>query len=54
MAFCTCDFVTDRSIASYQEIFWSIPVEDKLATPAVEQNTSWGLMLDGWKKVIKN
>jgi len=21
MTFCTCDFITDRSIASYQEIF---------------------------------
>ena len=26
-------FITDWSIASYQEIFWSIPVEDKLAHP---------------------
>jgi len=35
MTFPTCDFINDRSIASYQEIFWSIPVEDKLATPAI-------------------
>ena len=33
--FRTCAFVTDWSIASYQEIFYSIPVEDKLATPAI-------------------
>jgi len=37
MTFCTCDFIIDRSIASYQEIFLSIPVEDKLATPDVQQ-----------------
>jgi len=30
-----CDFVTDRSIASCQEIFWSILVKDKLATPGI-------------------
>jgi len=35
MIFCTCDFITHRSIGSYQAIFKSIPVEDKLATPAV-------------------
>jgi len=32
MTFCTCDFITARSIASYQEIFWSISVEDKFYT----------------------
>jgi len=31
MTFRTCDFIIDRSIASYQEIFCSIPVEAKLA-----------------------
>jgi len=36
MRFSTCDFISDRSIASYQEIFMSIPVEDKLAISAVE------------------
>jgi len=35
MTFCTCDFITDRSIASYQEIVQSIPVEDKLATTGI-------------------
>ena len=30
-----CGFVTDRSIARYQEIFWSILVKDKLATPDI-------------------
>jgi len=35
MTFSTCVFITDQSIASYQEIFLSIPVEDKLATPAL-------------------
>jgi len=37
MTFCICDFITDQLIVSYQEIFLSIPVEDKLATPAVWQ-----------------
>jgi len=32
LAYCICDFITDRSIANYQEIFESIRVEDKLAT----------------------
>jgi len=35
MTFFTCDFITDRSIASYQEIVQSIPVKDKLATLAL-------------------
>jgi len=35
MRFSTCDFITDRSIASYQEIVQSIPVKDKLATLAL-------------------
>ena len=35
MTFFTWEFITDRSIVSYQEIFESIPVEDKLATPAI-------------------
>jgi len=35
MAFCTCDFIADQLIASYQEIFLLIPVKDKLATPAL-------------------
>ena len=35
MTFCTCDFITDRSIASYKKIFLSILVKDKLATPGV-------------------
>ena len=34
-----CDFVTDRSIASCQEIFWSILVKDKLATPDLDDNS---------------
>ena len=33
LTFCTCFFITDRSIASSQEISLSLPVEDKLATP---------------------
>jgi len=36
MTFSTCDFITYRLIASYQEIFQSIPVEDKLATPDIK------------------
>jgi len=39
----TCDtqlwhfvFVTIYQLASYKEIFYSIPVEDKIATPDVE------------------
>ena len=32
LAFCICDYITNWSIASYQEIFLPIPVEDKLAT----------------------
>jgi len=36
MTFCTCDCITDRSIASYKKIFLSILVKDKLATPAVQ------------------
>jgi len=35
MTFRTCGSVTHRPIASYQEIFWSTPVEDKLATPGI-------------------
>jgi len=35
MTFCTCDFVTDWSIASYQEISSRAQVEDKLATPSL-------------------
>jgi len=35
MTFRTCGFVADGSIVSYQEIFWSILVEDKLATPDI-------------------
>jgi len=38
MTFRTCGFVADQSIASYQQIFWSIVVEDKLATPVVNDN----------------
>ena len=34
-----CGFVTDRSIARYQEIFWSILVKDKLATPGIHYLT---------------
>ena len=33
LEFCSCDIITDRSLAIYQYIFQSIPVEDKLATP---------------------
>ena len=36
LAYCICDFFTDWSIASYQEIFESIPVEDKLATHEID------------------
>jgi len=43
MTFCTCDFITDRSIASYKKIFLSILVKDKLATPDIEQQC--GLVL---------
>ena len=38
MTFCTCDCITDRSIASYKKIFLSILVKDKLATPALHYN----------------
>jgi len=34
ITFSTCYCITDQSIASCQEIFNSISVEDKLATPA--------------------
>jgi len=36
LAFCICDYITNWSIASYQEIFLSIPVEDKLATYEID------------------
>jgi len=32
-----CGFVTYRSIARYQGIFWSLLVKDKLATPGLEK-----------------
>jgi len=35
MTFHTRGFVTDRSIVSYQEIFWSSLFENKLATPEI-------------------
>jgi len=35
LAFYTCGFITDQSIASLQQIFYSIPVKDKVATPGV-------------------
>jgi len=41
MTFCTCDFITDRSIASYKKIFLSILVKDKLATPGVLYPITW-------------
>jgi len=40
MTFCTCYFITDRSIVSYHEIFWSIAVKDKLATPGLSHNSN--------------
>ena len=38
MIFCICDFITAWSIASYPKIFQSIPVKDKLATPAIDHD----------------
>jgi len=35
MTFCTCNFLTDRTIVNYQVIFWSIPVEGKLSAPGL-------------------
>jgi len=46
MTFCTCDFITDRSIASYQDIFWSSPVEEKLATTSL-CNFRWNVTQAG-------
>jgi len=42
--FFTCDFITDWSIASYQEILWSIVVEDKLTTPSL-YSCRWNVTL---------
>jgi len=36
ISYSICDFITDRSIASYQDVFSSIPVEDKLATHEID------------------
>jgi len=36
LAFCICDYITYWSIASYQDIFLSIPVEDKLKSTTHE------------------
>jgi len=35
MTFCTKDFITDWSIMGYRDMFSSIPVKNKLATPAL-------------------